>query len=77
MGWSSLALDVKVLSEDDREIEIKEAEEDIAETAKELGIDIQEEEPPVLVEEEYEVDSEEEDDLSEEFLNEDFELDEE
>ncbi|HZW82118.1 MAG TPA: DNA-directed RNA polymerase subunit beta [Candidatus Deferrimicrobium sp.] len=37
----SLCLDVKVLSEDDREIEIREAEEDIAETAKELGIDIQ------------------------------------
>jgi DNA-directed RNA polymerase subunit beta len=74
----SLGLDVKVLSEDDREIEIKEVEEDIAETAKELGIDIQEEEPPViLVEEEYDADSEEEDVLSEEFLDEDFELDEE
>jgi DNA-directed RNA polymerase beta subunit len=40
----SLGLDVRVLSEDDREIEIKEVEEDIAETAKELGIDIQQEE---------------------------------
>ncbi|MDA8212939.1 MAG: DNA-directed RNA polymerase subunit beta [Clostridia bacterium] len=37
----SLGLDVKVLSEDDEEIEIKEEEEDISETAKELGIDIQ------------------------------------
>ncbi|ACV61231.1 DNA-directed RNA polymerase, beta subunit [Desulfofarcimen acetoxidans DSM 771] len=37
----SLGLDVKVLSEDDREIEIKEIEEDIVETAKELGIDLQ------------------------------------
>ncbi|HWJ04080.1 MAG TPA: DNA-directed RNA polymerase subunit beta, partial [Verrucomicrobiae bacterium] len=37
----SLCLDVKVLSEDDQEIEIREAEEDITETAKELGIDIQ------------------------------------
>ena len=73
----SLGLDVKVLSEDDREIEIKEVEEDITETAKELGIDIQAEEPPVLVEEESEVESEEEDELGEEFLAEDFELDEE
>ncbi|MCW2277824.1 DNA-directed RNA polymerase subunit beta [Heliophilum fasciatum] len=37
----SLCLDVKILSEDEREIEIKEVEEDVAETAKELGIDIQ------------------------------------
>ncbi|ABZ83947.1 DNA-directed RNA polymerase, beta subunit [Heliomicrobium modesticaldum Ice1] len=37
----SLGLDVKILSEDEREIEIKEVEEDVAETAKELGIDIQ------------------------------------
>lgn len=38
----SLGLAVKVLSEDDREIEIKEAEEDIAETAKDLGIELNE-----------------------------------
>jgi DNA-directed RNA polymerase subunit beta len=37
----SLGLDVRVLSEDDREIEIKEIEDDISETAKELGFDIQ------------------------------------
>jgi len=36
----SLGLDVKVLSEENKEIEIKEEEEDISETAKELGIDI-------------------------------------
>ncbi len=36
----SLGLDVKVLSEDDEEVEIKEVEEDVAETAKELGIDL-------------------------------------
>jgi len=36
----SLGLDVKVLSEEDEEIEIKEVEEDVAETAKELGIDL-------------------------------------
>lgn len=74
----SLGLDVKVLSEDDREIEIKEAEEDITETAKELGIDIQEEEAPVSEEEEdYEGDgdTEDEDALSEDFLDDSFELD--
>jgi len=37
----SLGLDVKVLSEADQEIEIREDEDDINETAKELGIDIQ------------------------------------
>lgn len=36
----SLGLDVKVLSEEDEEIEIREVEEDVAETAKELGIDL-------------------------------------
>ncbi|KAF1083707.1 DNA-directed RNA polymerase subunit beta [Sporotomaculum syntrophicum] len=38
----SLSLDVKVLSEDDREIEIKETEDDIAETAKDLGLELHE-----------------------------------
>lgn len=58
----SLGLDVKVLSEDDKEIEIREAEEDIAETAKELGIDIQGDAPVEdsyeqgVVEEEFEED---------------------
>ncbi len=37
----SLGLDVKVLGEANQEIEIKEDDEDISETAKELGIDIQ------------------------------------
>ncbi|MCG8402296.1 MAG: DNA-directed RNA polymerase subunit beta [Firmicutes bacterium] len=36
----SLGLAVKVLSEDDREIEIREVEEDITETAKDLGIEL-------------------------------------
>ncbi len=36
----SLGLDVRVLSEEDKEIEIREDDEDVAETAKELGIDI-------------------------------------
>jgi DNA-directed RNA polymerase subunit beta len=37
----SLGLDVKVLSEELREIEIKEEEEDVSDVARELGIDIQ------------------------------------
>ena len=41
----SLCLDVRVLSEDDKEIEIREVDEDVTETAKELGIDLHEELP--------------------------------
>ncbi|MEW6622234.1 MAG: DNA-directed RNA polymerase subunit beta [Bacillota bacterium] len=41
----SLGLDVKVLSELDQVIEIKEDDDDISETAKELGIDVQVQEP--------------------------------
>lgn len=41
----SLGLDVKVLSEENQEIEIREDDDDIGETAKELGIDIKGEEP--------------------------------
>ncbi|MGE5509234.1 MAG: DNA-directed RNA polymerase subunit beta [Chitinophagales bacterium] len=37
----SLGLDIRVLSEEMREIEIKEEEEDVSEMARELGIDIQ------------------------------------
>jgi DNA-directed RNA polymerase subunit beta len=40
----ALCLDVKVLSEDQREIELKEIEEDIAETARSLGINLEGEE---------------------------------
>src|SRR5881397_973478 len=40
----SLCLDIKVLSEDKREIELKEIEEDIAETARALGINLEGEE---------------------------------
>lgn len=36
----SLGLDVKVLSEDDEEIEIKEIEDDITETARDLGLEL-------------------------------------
>ena len=39
----SLCLDVRVLASDDREIEIHDTDEDITETAKELGIDLHEE----------------------------------
>lgn len=42
----SLGLDVRVLAADDREIEIHDSDEDISETAKELGIDLHEELPP-------------------------------
>ncbi|MHB8074586.1 DNA-directed RNA polymerase subunit beta [Desulfosporosinus fructosivorans] len=42
----SLGLDVRVLAADDREIEIHDTDEDITETAKELGIDLHEELPP-------------------------------
>ena len=40
----SLCLDVKVLTEDKKEIELKEIEEDIAETARALGINLEGEE---------------------------------
>jgi DNA-directed RNA polymerase subunit beta len=72
----SLGLDVKVLTEDEKEIEIKEVEEDVAEAAKELGIDLHEEEIPEGVDD-YEGDAEEEDEFSEAFLEEDFEVEEE
>ena len=39
----SLCLDVKILNENDEEIEIGEDDEDIVETAKELGIELPEE----------------------------------
>ena len=47
----SLALDVKVLSEDDQEIEIQDSEDDISQTAKELGLDIQAFEDPYVKQE--------------------------
>jgi DNA-directed RNA polymerase subunit beta len=73
----SLGLDVKVLSEEDEEIEIKEVEEDINETAKELGIDLQEEEPPVAPDTEEETEIIEDDEFSDDFLEEEvFEVEE-
>ncbi|KJS68428.1 MAG: DNA-directed RNA polymerase subunit beta [Peptococcaceae bacterium BICA1-7] len=73
----SLGLDVKVLSEDDREIEIKEIEEDIQETAKDLGLDLAEGEifPETPAYEPEEVEDEEE--YNDDFLEEEFEIDEE
>ncbi|MHB8124526.1 MAG: DNA-directed RNA polymerase subunit beta [Desulfitobacteriaceae bacterium] len=47
----SLCLNVQVLSEDDREIEIREVDEDITATAKELGIDLHEEPIPEVIKE--------------------------
>ncbi len=70
----SLGLDVKVLSEDDHEIEIKEEEEDITETAKELGIDIQKEEKPAK-KKKSDGGTGNKDELSEDFLNEDWDRD--
>jgi DNA-directed RNA polymerase subunit beta len=71
----SLGLDVKVLSEDDEEIEIKEAEEDIREAAKELGLDIQGE---TVVNDSFESTEEDEEveDFDEGFLEDDFDIEE-
>jgi len=79
----SLCLDVKVLSEDEQEIEIKEIEEDVAETAKELGIEIHEErEPRVSRDVNDKIDGsdhidEDEDELGVEYVEDDFDADEE
>ncbi|MGB9825475.1 MAG: DNA-directed RNA polymerase subunit beta, partial [Desulfofundulus sp.] len=79
----SLGLDVKVLSEDDEEIEIKEVDEDMQETARDLGLDIHAEEP--LPEKGYDSDPEageeqeeyEEDDYPEDLSDDVLDLDEE
>lgn len=55
----SLGLDVRVLSEDDEEIEIREIDEDVAETAKELGIDLHEDLPAPVAHEAVEGEDEE------------------
>ena len=62
----SLCLDVKVLSENNEEIEIRELDDDISETAKELGLDIPTPDKPVLSAlEEYDVEEEQADELEE------------
>ncbi len=73
----SLGLDVRVLAADDREIEIHDTDEDITETAKELGIDLHEELLPpatriVALEDEEELVDEEDplDELNAEVLEE-------
>lgn len=79
----SLCLDVKVLSEDEQEIEIKEIEEDVVETAKELGIEIHEERGPRVSRDiadeldDGEQSDEDEEDLSVEYIDDDFDADEE
>ncbi|MCL5781323.1 MAG: DNA-directed RNA polymerase subunit beta [Bacillota bacterium] len=79
----SLGLDVKVLSEDEEEIEIKEIEEDVTETAKELGIDLPEERRPGAPrmendeEDEYDEDTDEFDETFLEEAEDEFSLDDE
>jgi DNA-directed RNA polymerase subunit beta len=61
----SLCLNVQVLSEDDKEIEIREIDEDITATAKELGIDLHDEQLPEEVVEIIDDTSDEEEDFPE------------
>ena len=70
----SLCLDVKILSEEEEEIEIREEDEDIAQTAKELGIDILgEDSVPKLPESDIEIIIEDDEDA--ELDDDDLELD--
>ncbi len=73
----SLGLDVKVLSEDDQEIEIKEVEEDINETAKDLGLDLHEESVPPGGDDYDSDEVEDEEEVVDEFIVEEFDPDEE
>jgi len=75
-----------VLSEDEQEIEIKEADEDVAETAKELGIELHDDNDARMSRdsddeldegEEVEIEDEEVGDFSEDYLDDDFDADEE
>ena len=67
----SLSLDVRVLSEDDQEIEIREIDEDVTETAKELGIDLHDEpKPEVHSSGEETLDNNEDDDYGDEDIDE-------
>jgi DNA-directed RNA polymerase subunit beta len=73
----SLGLDVKVLSENNEEIEIKEIEEDVTETAKDLGFELPVEGPPEKeMHDEYDVpaDEGEEEDVCDVYLDEDLVL---
>jgi DNA-directed RNA polymerase subunit beta len=83
----SLGLDVKVLSEESEEVQIKEDDDDIKETAKELGIEIEaasdgaiyEDEAEESEEDNFEIEEveveEEEEEEEEEFLEVDFDGD--
>ena len=73
----SLGLDVKVLSENNEEIEIKEMEDDVAETAKDLGFELPVEVPPgrEMPDEYEEQEGEgEEEEIGDSFLDEDLVL---
>ncbi len=73
----SLGLDVKVLSEDEQEIEIKEIEEDIHETAKDLGLDLTGGDITSDADGDFEAEEPGEDDeFGDDFLDDDFNLDE-
>ncbi|MBE3587516.1 MAG: DNA-directed RNA polymerase subunit beta [Thermoanaerobacteraceae bacterium] len=72
----SLGLDVKVLSEDDQEIEIKEVEDDVHETAKDLGLDIHAEDMPENGRRGYEPEMEDEEREEEEEEDGDVDMDE-
>jgi DNA-directed RNA polymerase subunit beta len=67
----SLALDIRVLTEDDKEVEIRELDEDVNETAKEIGMDLQEEMPVAPEYAEKSEDEEGEEDFVDETLVED------
>ncbi|MDN5348207.1 MAG: DNA-directed polymerase subunit beta [Clostridia bacterium] len=71
----SLGLDVKVLSEEKEEIEIKEEDEDIGESAKELGLDIRPGGEVQEYAEEAEEEQEEGEEAFDDFEREEFGLD--
>jgi len=77
--FQSLGLDVKVLSEDDREIEIKELEENVVETAKDLGLDLTDGDMAPAADdyipEESDIDSEDEDEFTEDLIEENIDPD--
>ncbi|MGE5583804.1 MAG: DNA-directed RNA polymerase subunit beta [Bacillota bacterium] len=71
----SLCLDVKVLTEEAEEIQIKEEDDDVKEVAKELGLDIDTSHEAVYEEETEDVDSGENFDEEDELLEDSFEED--
>ena len=72
----SLCMDVKVLSDENQVIEIREDEDDVVETAKELGLDIGELKPiPSPVENQYDDDLLDDSDLLDENDDDDLDID--